>query len=48
MGAGGYERLGTFAAERVAHLEPRWDRDWVQLHEQASAKEVHREHARTV
>jgi hypothetical protein len=48
MGASGYERLGTFAAERVTQLEPRWDRDWVQLHQQAITKEVHREHARTV
>ena len=47
MGARGYERPGTFVAERVTHLEPRWDRDWVQLHEQAIAKEERREHART-
>jgi glycosyltransferase involved in cell wall biosynthesis len=47
MGAGGCERLGTFAAERVTHLEPCWDRDWVQFHEQATAKEERCEHART-
>lgn len=38
MGANGYERLGTVATEQVPPLVPSWDRDWVELHEQAFAK----------
>ena len=37
MGKDGYERLGQLAAAPVTTLVPRWDRDWVKLHEAAVA-----------
>jgi glycosyltransferase involved in cell wall biosynthesis len=33
MGKDGYERLGQLPVTPVATLVPRWDRDWVKLHE---------------
>ena len=37
MGKDGYERLGQLPATPVTTLVPRWDRDWVKLHEAAVA-----------
>lgn len=37
MGKDGYERLSQLAAAPVKTLVPRWDRDWVTLHEAAAA-----------
>jgi glycosyltransferase involved in cell wall biosynthesis len=36
MGKDGYERLGQLAASPVTTLVPRWDRNWVKLHEAAA------------
>jgi hypothetical protein len=39
LGADGYERLGILPAERVSQLKPHWERDWVELHQQANLQE---------
>jgi hypothetical protein len=36
MGKDGYERLGQLSAAHVTTLVPRWDRDWVKLHQEAA------------
>ncbi len=38
MGANGYERLGQTPVQSIANVEPRWDVDWVTLHDTAERK----------